>query len=278
LLGLLEGAGAEGVEPLSADPFGELVEAVEPEENVAEVEVEVSGAEGLVELPLPVGIELVEGDGQGLGGAVVVDDGEGHEHGARPVAHVPKIDVEPLPDEEDLGGDGGHVVPSHEADEGQVELGEGVHARDATEVAGDLPGAKHAWVRAGNAGELEGEVGLDGGVHLRRAVGVDVPAPVGKLLGKDVMDRLALPRGVHLPPPVVEGDHVGHERDVDEELAHPVALGLLLGEQEALGTGDGLVEAGPWQRGRGGAALQRGPGSADVGSGRHGWVRGCVVG
>ena len=66
---------------------------------------------------------------------------------------------------------------------------------------------------------------------LKLAGVVDVPAAVGELLGEDVVDRLALPFGIHVARPMVVGDHVRDERHVHHEFADPVALGLLDAQQ-----------------------------------------------
>ena len=93
---------------------------------------------------------------------------------------------------------------------------------------------------AEHAGQLEREVGLDGGVHLGWAVRIDVPAAVPELPLKDVVDRLAFPFAVHLPPPMVKGDHVRHQGDVHDQFPNPIAFRFLLGEKVRLRTGDRL--------------------------------------
>ena len=83
----------------------------------------------------------------------------------------------------------------------EVQLGERVHARHAAQVERHFARPQHAPVGHRHAGELEREVGLDGGVDLGRAAVVNVPAAVGQLHGEDVIDRLALPFRVHLARP-----------------------------------------------------------------------------
>ena len=132
------------------------MQLVQPEEAVAQAEIEVPGAECLVQLPLPGRVELIEIEAarQRARGAVVVDDRERHKHRARPVAHVPEIHVEPFTDEEDLARDGRHMIPAHQADEGEVELGEGVHSRDAAQRAGHGASLEHTRVGGGEACQL----------------------------------------------------------------------------------------------------------------------------
>jgi hypothetical protein len=86
----------------------------------------------------------------------------------------------------------------------------------------------------GHAGELEGQIGLDGGVHFRGAAMVNVPAAVGQLHGEDVVHRLALPFGIHLPMPVMIGDRVGNERGIHHQFPDPKSFRLLFGQQETL--------------------------------------------
>ena len=238
------------MQALTAHPFGEFVQSVEPQEDVPQRKVEIAGTQGFIEFPLAVGEELIEVHRQFPGRPEMVDDGQRNDHRPRPVAHFPEVDVEPLADEEHLARNGGHVAPLHQADEGQVELGEGVHPRHATEGSGHFPGAEHARISGGDAGQFQRQVGLDRRVHLGRAVRIDVPAAVGELLVEDVVDRLALPTRVHLPPPVVEGHHVGDQRHIDHQFAHPIAFGLLLRQQVALGSGDRSIEIGMGGKGR----------------------------
>ena len=228
VFGTLEGPFAEGVEPISAHPLSEFVQSVEPQKDVPQRKVEIAWTQGFLEFPLSVGEEFIEIHRQFPGGPEVVDDGQRNDHRPRPVAHLPEVDVEPLADEEHLARNGGHVVPSHQADEGQVELGKGVHPRHAAQGAGHFPSSEHPWIGRGDAGQLQGQVGLHGGVHLGRAMGIDVPSAVGELFLEDVVDGFALPTRVDFAPPVVEGHHVGDQGHIDHQLAHPVPLRLLL--------------------------------------------------
>ena len=93
---------------------------------------------------------------------------------------------------------------------------------------------QHARVGDGHAGELEREIGLDGGVHFRRAAVINVPAAVGQLHREDVIDRLALPFLVHLAVPMVIRHRVRDERGIHHQFADPVAFRLLQAEQISL--------------------------------------------
>ena len=113
----------------------------------------------------------------------------------------------------------------------EIQFGKRVHARHAAEVERHFARLQHARVGDGHAGELEREIGLDGGVHFRRAAVINVPAAVGQLHGEDVVDRLALPFLVHLAVPMVIGHRVRDERGIHHQFADPVAFRPLQTEQ-----------------------------------------------
>ncbi len=64
------------------------------------------------------------------------------------------------------------------------------------------------------------------------------PAAVGHLALEKVLHAARLLVEVDVAHPVHEGDDVGNESRVDQELAHPVAVGLLLAEEMLLGPRD----------------------------------------
>jgi hypothetical protein len=152
--------------------------------------------------------------------------------------------VEPFAEEDDFARDGGDVIPGEQAEESEVEFGEGVQARYAAEAEGDFAGAEHAWIGARDAGEFEGEVGLDGRVDLGRAAVVDVPAAVLELERADVIDGFALPEEIDFTVPVVVGESIGDESAIDDEFAEPVAIGFLEAKQVILRSFDGGTESG----------------------------------
>ena len=172
----------------------------------------------------------------------MVDDGQRHDHGARPVAHVPEIHVEPFADEQHLARNRRDIFPRKKADEREIQFGKRVHARHAAEVQRHFARPQHPRVGHRHAGELEREIGLDGGVHLRRAAVINVPAAVRQLHGEDVVDRLALPFRVHLAVPMVIRHRVGDERGIHHQLADPVAFGLLQAQKVFLRPQDGGLQ------------------------------------
>ena len=231
LLGLFERALAERMDFMLGKPLGEFVQAVEPEEKVAPRKRVRVGREREVAFMDAFGIKLVQIHVHRAGGFEMVDDGQRHEHGARPVAHVPEIHVEPFADEQHLAGNGRDVFPREQADQREIQLGKGVHARHAAEVQRHFARRNMRGSVTRHAGQFEREIRLDGGVHLRRAAVVDVPAAVGQLHGKDVVDRLALPFLVHLAVPMMINHRVGHERGIHHQFADPVAFRPLQTEQ-----------------------------------------------
>ena len=164
----------------------------------------------------------------------MVDDRQRHEHRAAPGTHLVEVHVEPFADQDDLAGNGRHIFPGEQAQQRQIELREGVHARHAPEVQRHFARAQHARVGDRHAGQLQRQVSFDRRIHLRRAAVIDVPAAVRQLHREDVIHRLALPLGIHLAVPMVVGDHVRHQRRIHHQFADPVAFGLLLAEQIAL--------------------------------------------
>ena len=124
----------------------------------------------------------------------------------------------------------------------QIQLGERVHARHAAQVQRHFARAQHPRVGLRHAGEFEREIRLDGGVHVRRAAVIDVPAAVGQLHGKDVIDGLALPFAVNFPVPMMVRHRVGHERGIHHQFADPVTFGLLQAQQVFLRPQNGRLD------------------------------------
>ena len=211
-------------------------------ESIAEAEIKITGRRDSF-IPLAVGIQFVEMHSRcgGAGRPEMVDDGQRNEHGARPVAHVPEIDVEPFSDQQHFTGESLGRGSSRPARSGQGTASRRCSCGDATQRDGALAGLQHARIGDGQPRELQGEISLDGGIHLPRGHWDRYSSAVRKLAGHDMVDRLALPFLVDLSPPVVESDHVCHQRNIHDQLADPASLGLLFGKV-GLGTRDRLVE------------------------------------
>ena len=80
-----------------------------------------------------------------------------------------------------------------------------------------------------DASQLEREVSLDGGIYLGRAAVIDVPAAVGLLQGKYMLDGLAFPLLVHTVVPMVVSHHVRNQGGIHDQFADPIAFGFLDG-------------------------------------------------
>ncbi len=199
LLGLFERGPAERMDFMFGKPFRQLVQPIQPQEKIAERNLFRVGREREVAFVNAFGIKLVQIHVHRAGRLEMVDDGQRHEHGARPVAHVPEIDVKPFADEQHLARNRRDVFPREQADEREIKFGKRVHPRHAAEMQRHFARLEHPRIGHRHAGELEREIRLDGGVHLRRAVLVNVPAAVRQLHGEDVVDGLALPGLSTLP-------------------------------------------------------------------------------
>jgi hypothetical protein len=70
---------------------------------------------------------------------------------------------------------------------------------------------------------------------------VGVPAAVGHLAIDQVLDAAGLLVEVDVAGPVHEGDDIGDQRGIDQELANPVAFGFLLGKKKLLRARDGVL-------------------------------------
>ena len=181
-----------------------------------------------------LGIKLIERHRDRARGLVVVDDGERHDHPARPVAHVPEIHMEPFAEKQHLARNRRDVFPREQPDEREIQFGKRVHARHAAEVQRHLARTQHPRVGHGNAGKFQREIRLDGGVHFRRAAVIDVPAAVRQLHGEDFIDRLAFPFLVRAAVPVMKHHHVRNQRGIHHEFANPVTLRFLFGQKKLL--------------------------------------------
>jgi hypothetical protein len=197
----------------------------------------------------------------------MIDDGERHEHGSRPVAHVPEIHMEPFADEQDFAGNCRHVFPGEQANQGEIQLGKRVHPGHAAEVQRHFARAQHAGIGDRDTGEFQGEVRLDGGIYFRGAAVINIPAAIRKLHGEDVVHRFALPFRVHFAVPVVIRQHVGNEGGIDHQFAHPITFLMLNTQQIVLRPPDGGLQiAGGFRRGIGSRLC---PGKVLFERGRH---------
>ena len=198
-------------------------------------QVGVLGADG-VEL-----VELLPG-GERARGFVVIEDREREEHRAAPRGEFVDVEEEPAREEHHLDRDGGQELPRELAEQREVELRVGVHARDAAEPQDARAAFVHPWLHGRVAGELQREVGFHAGIHVAGPALVDVPPAVGELPAADVRHAFLLQDRIHLPSPVHVEHVVRAERAIDEELAAPMSVRVLEAEEIRLRAGDGKLE------------------------------------
>ena len=92
------------------------------------------------------------------------------------------------------------------------------------------------------SGQLECHVGLDGRVQFRRAARVNIPSAVRPLPAADIIRQHGSPAMIQFPQNLQEEEIVGFQRGVGLQLADPVSLRRLQGEQVVYGFLDGLLE------------------------------------
>src|SRR5262249_40511548 len=116
-------------------------------------------------------------------------------------------------------------------EQGQVELSEAVTAGCAAELADDRAGAAHVRGFGVVTRQLEGEVRLDRDADVRRAAGVIVPTPFGVLLLDHVAGRLGNLRLTLAAKKRHEQDVFRFQDRITLQLADPMAVSLLPGEE-----------------------------------------------
>ena len=224
--------------------FGELVQPIQPQEEITQRNPVRVGRQRQIALVETLRVKLVEIDVvlERTRGLEVIDDRQRHEHGARPVAHVPEIHVKPFANEQHFARNRGHIFPREQTEQREIQLRECVHPRHAAEIHRHFARAQHPWIGDRHARELEGEIRLDGGVHLRRPAVIVVPAALRQLHREDVIDRLALPFGINFSVPVMIRDRVRDERGIHHQFADPEAVRLLRAQEILLRPLDGRFQ------------------------------------
>src|SRR5207244_404406 len=104
------------------------------------------------------------------------EDAQRNDNGARPAGHGVDVEVRPGRTEHHLRRHRGAILVGELAEQCQVELGETVNALRAAVGTNDLPGATHVRRVGVVAGQLQGEVRLDGAAQLHRTARVIAPA------------------------------------------------------------------------------------------------------
>ena len=80
-------------------------------------------------------------------------------------------------------------------------------------------------------GELQSEIRLNRRVHFTRPAVINIPTAIRELAFQNVARAALLKPIIHLPQPMHEEDEIGAERAVDDELAAPMTIRMLLPEQ-----------------------------------------------
>src|SRR4030095_17052268 len=83
-------------------------------------------------------------------------------------------------------------------------------------------------------GKLQGKIRLHGRINLARPTVINVPAAVGQLAFKNVTDATPLQLRVYFAAPVHEDDIIGAQRAIDQQLAAPMPISLLLPQKLVL--------------------------------------------
>ena len=120
-------------------------------------------------------------------GLVRPDDTQRHHDGSRPGRHLVDVEGEPLGEEDQLWRHARTAVPFIEAEDGQIELGEGVTGLEAAQPTNRLLGQSHVRRFHLVSHQLEDEVGLDRGADIGGATRIDGPATLRGLAAPNVV-------------------------------------------------------------------------------------------
>ena len=177
----------------------------------------------------------------GLG---VHQDEERNDDRARPVRHLEQVEVRPAGQEHDLDGHRRDARPVVLAEEREQDLREDVGLGGTARRADPGAGRRHRGVVDRHAGDLHGEIGLDGCRQVGGALVVDAEAAVGKLLAAQVRDDLPLALAVDPPREMAEEEVLAGDGGIGLELSDPVPVGTLGSEERSLCPLDGGVNRG----------------------------------
>ena len=186
------------------------------------------------------GLQLVDGDADGPGGAERLDHGERDDGLPGPAAPVVDVEREPGRQVDQLGRDDRQVVPRPQAGQGQPDPGEHAARLDAALLDDPVAGQLHVRRVRLVAGQPQRQVRLHRGGQVGRAAVEVGPGAVVPLLGPDPAarrrDHGIVVQAEELAQQQVLGVH-GH---VGLEFALPPPLGVLQAEQVVPGSLQGL--------------------------------------
>ena len=140
----------------------------------------------------------------------------------------------PAGQEHDLDGHRRDPRPFVLAEQGEEDLREDVGLGGSACRTNAGACRRHPGVVDPDAGDLHGEIGLDGGRQVGGALEVDAEAPVGKLLAAQILDDLSLALAVDPSREMAEEKVFAGNGGIGLELADPVPVGALRGEERGL--------------------------------------------
>ena len=183
----------------------------------------------------------------------MIDDRERDEHGPAPGRHFVNVKRRPFRQQNHLHRNGGQILPGKLPEQREIELAEGVHARDAAETQNVGARFLHERQIGRMTRQLQCEVRLDRCVHFARPAVINIPTAIRELALQNVANAALLQPIVHLPQPMHEEDEIGAERAIDEQFAAPMAIRMLLPQQIFLAARHGARNLGVTREiGRGG--------------------------
>ena len=136
-------------------------------------------------------------------------------------------------------------APRDDAEQRQQDAGEDVARRRPAMGEQGMARARHVRRIGRIADHLQGEVGLDRGADVERAVVVERPAAVEALDAPQIDGNLALQLEVRILSQIMSQEHVFRgDGGVGFQFEYPVTVTLLAGKQTGGGVGDGGIECG----------------------------------
>src|SRR5579862_150194 len=165
-----------------------------------------------------------------------VTDRERDEDGAGPRGNLVNIEPEPLGKKYDLGRNRWNGVVIVLAKKAKINLGESVDLGNTTELEDFLSRSLQGRMLGLVAGKFQAEICLDRGADIRGRARVNSPTAIFILMGKDVVGTLPKTFGITRAEQRVQQDVIGLESGIGFQLAAPVALFVLLGEEKLAGT------------------------------------------
>ena len=156
----------------------------------------------------------------------------GHDHGARPIGDLVEMEGKPARQQHDLDRHGRNAAPGNRAVEREQEAREDVAPRGAAAREDGFARAAHVRRLRIVADHFQGEIGLDAGAHVERAVVEERPAAVGALDAAEIDGDQALQFEIRRLAAEMPQQHIfGRDRRVGLEFEAPMSVAVLTSEQ-----------------------------------------------